>query len=338
MQKRRQLARDDVRASVAEIPLIDFSGFLDGDAHSRQQVADQIGLACRTAGFFYLVNHGISADTSASAFDCMHWMFALDADEKQKLRRTSKSPRGYYHASEVYTNASSVTRESFVIMADPDAGEIARHDGHAAFGSNRWPAGRTDVAANLMAYFSAASSVSNQLIEAFAATLHLPVDRIQGNYQRPLSNLQLNHYPGQPSNGNKPIGLPPHRDTGGFTLLMTDDIAGLQVKGPEDQWIDAPVVPGSLIVNVANMLEMQTNGVFKSVVHRVVNRGSETRYSLPFFVNPGWSARIFPEPEFITDENPSRYSSPLEFGPWYYNILYGSKSNDRADIETEILT
>ena len=90
------------------------------------------------------------------------------------------------------------------------------------------------------------------------------------------------HYPA-PSRGSDPrTGAGAHTDYGNLTLLATDDVGGLEVRGRAGQWIEAPVIPGAFIVNIGDCLMRWTNDVYVSTPHRVVNRSARERYSIAF--------------------------------------------------------
>ena len=92
-----------------------------------------------------------------------------------------------------------------------------------------------------------------------------------------------NPRPFDPLATEEEIGLGAHSDYECFTLLLCSSSPGLEILSPSGRWTPAPPVPGSFIVNVADFLMRWTNGVYKSTVHRVVNRSKEERYSVPFF-------------------------------------------------------
>ena len=109
--------------------------------------------------------------------------------------------------------------------------------------------------------------------------------------------LRLLHYPPLPEKSPSDLyGSAPHTDFGCLTLLAQDDVGGLQVKTPDGQWLDAPKIENSFIVNVGDMLHRMTNGILKSTPHRVINRSGRERYSCPFFFDPHVSTTIAPLP------------------------------------------
>ena len=93
-----------------------------------------------------------------------------------------------------------------------------------------------------------------------------------------------------------------------LTLLLTDENPGLQIFTNDGKWIDAPYKKGALIVNVGDMLERWTNGLFKSTVHRVLSSGKSERYSIPFFYDPNFDTEVKCLDNCFDDEtNPPKY-------------------------------
>lgn len=115
----------------------------------------------------------------------------------------------------------------------------------------------------------------------------------------PLASLRLLHYPPTDSNG---LGAGAHTDFGAFTFLLQDDNAGLQVQNPETkEWI--PIMPNrdAYVVNIGDMMQRWTKGLYKSNLHRVINSGKTERYSSPFFYDGNLDCKLIPfdgsEPE-----------------------------------------
>jgi isopenicillin N synthase-like dioxygenase len=77
--------------------------------------------------------------------------------------------------------------------------------------------------------------------------------------------------------------------------LMSSIGRSLQVKYG-DSWIEVPYVPGSLVINVGDMLERLTAGRYTSALHRVINRSRQSRISMPFFFDPAFDAVLQPIP------------------------------------------
>jgi isopenicillin N synthase-like dioxygenase len=114
-------------------------------------------------------------------------------------------------------------------------------------------------------------------------------------FEVPTTWLRLLHYPsGSAQDPDDLYGSAPHTDFGALTFLAQDNVGGLQVQTPNGDWIDAPRVEGSFVVNVGDMLHRMSNGRLLSTPHRVINRSGHERYSCPFFYDPHVSTVIKP--------------------------------------------
>ena len=86
-----------------------------------------------------------------------------------------------------------------------------------------------------------------------------------------------------------------HKDYGWLALVLQDDQSGLQVRADDGSWIEATPVPGTLVFNVGEALEVATGGYLRANVHRVVApAGGVDRYSVPFFLAPRLDAVVEP--------------------------------------------
>ncbi|MEL6893349.1 MAG: 2OG-Fe(II) oxygenase family protein, partial [Actinomycetota bacterium] len=110
-------------------------------------------------------------------------------------------------------------------------------------------------------------------------------DHFTSKMRKPIGELRLLRYPGQPKRQDDVLGIGAHSDYDVFTVLATDEHEALEILNPAGDWIRVPPRPDSFIVNVGDLLERWTNDLYRSTVHRAVNLGSHDRYSIPFFSN-----------------------------------------------------
>jgi isopenicillin N synthase-like dioxygenase len=126
--------------------------------------------------------------------------------------------------------------------------------------------------------------------------------------------------PHSPSSQDEQIGLGAHSDYECFTLLLTSTTPGLEILKPSGQWHIAEHIPGALIVNVADFLMRWTNGLYKSTVHRVVNRSLEPRYSVPFFFSVNYDTVIETLPTCLKEGEKSKWK-PIRAGEYILERL-----------------
>jgi isopenicillin N synthase-like dioxygenase len=116
---------------------------------------------------------------------------------------------------------------------------------------------------------------------------------ISGRITKPLTQLRLLHYPLQPADAGAQ-GVEAHTDPGALTVLAQDSVGGLEASNRAGQWVAAPPIRHSFVINIGDMMQRWTNGRFVSTPRRVANRTGRDRISVPFFVNPDYGATIAP--------------------------------------------
>jgi isopenicillin N synthase-like dioxygenase len=302
------------QADFAEIPVINIAALQGARPADRDRVTDEIVAACETAGFFYVVDHGVPAEMVEAVFDAARWFFARPQAERDALDvATSPNFRGYVPMGIAGPNVPRRMLEAFQMMLDlgPDDPDV--RDGNVMYGPNRWPAGAPDFRAAMEAYYGAMTALSQRLLGAFARGLGRSDDYFRPFFRKPLTQLRLLHYPPQPPDSNAE-GVEAHTDTGAFTILLQDQVGGLDVRNRAGQWIRATPISGSFVINIADMMQRWTNGRFVSTPHRVANRTGQSRLSVPFFANPDYDATITPLKENLAAGE--RRCEPLACGPY----------------------
>lgn len=127
------------------------------------------------------------------------------------------------------------------------------------------------------------------------------------------------------------VGITSHTDPGIVTVLLQNQVQGLQVKHGEE-WVDVKPLHGGLIINVGDFLQIVSNGEYKSVQHRVLaNSNREPRISIVIFFNLcKWKGSGYygPLPELLTPEKPAIYRdfTTQEFYENFYGKGLDSKS------------
>ena len=284
-----------------QLPVIDVQALRHGSAGERQAVAAQLGQACETHGFFYITGHGIDPALIDGVFAASRAFFDLPEARKNALdKRHSPCNRGYepLRAQTLEAGAPSDLKESFYIGAEVPADDARVLAGRFNTGPNQWPGELQDFASTTLAYYQAAYALGADLVRGMALSLQLPADFFEAYLRDAAATLRLLHYPTQPGNpapGEKGCGA--HTDFGGLTLLLQDDLGGLQVWDRQHQgWMDAPPVAGSFVVNIGDLFARWTNDRYVSTLHRVINRSGRRRYSIPFFFtgNPLHEVRCIP--------------------------------------------
>jgi isopenicillin N synthase-like dioxygenase len=279
------------RLDFAEIPVIDVAPLVAG--RNLDPTIAALGKACSEVGFLYVANHGVPERLIARMAEQAALFFALPGAEKAKLTLDQRM-RGYiplnYRSYEGEGRAGTSHQEGFWIGHERPISSESFFDG-----PNRWPEQLPELKTVMLAYFAALEQLSAALLRGFALALGLDSRYFEPIFAAPMSRLKLNHYPPQdaPERDND-IGVVPHADSGGFTILWQDENDGLEVQSKSGDWVGAPPIAGTFVINIGNVMQTWSNGRFSSTPHRVINRSGRDRFSIPLFVNPNHRASIKP--------------------------------------------
>ncbi|HTO59368.1 MAG TPA: 2-oxoglutarate and iron-dependent oxygenase domain-containing protein [Pseudomonadales bacterium] len=279
-------------ASFSHVPVIDVSA-LTTDGSDRRSVAQQIGAACRTAGFFYIVGHGVDETLQARLVELSQQFFAHDLATKLTIgmARGGRAWRGYFPVGQELTSGRPDLKEGIYFGAELPTDHPLVQAGTPMHGPNLFP----DLPLfreSVVAYMTAMTQLGHRLMVGLALSLGLDEDYFAQRYTGdPLILFRIFNYPPIANAGDWSVGE--HTDYGVLTILKQDDAGGLQVKS-DTHWIDAPPIAGSFVCNIGDMLDRMTGGYYRSTPHRVRNQSGRARLSFPFFFDPNFNVEVKP--------------------------------------------
>lgn len=319
-----------IGASLTEfdqLPVVDVGPYVDGS--DKRGVADRIGIACRDVGFFYIRNHGVAGPLVEKVFKAAEEFFLLPVAEKRRIDvLNSPAYRGYVPLyAESVSGLIPNLRECFDIGNEFGPDYPHADEDLPLHGRNQWPARPAGLRPALEAYWSEMMRLANQLMGAMALSLGLDESYFDQSINWPLAQIRLNHYPPQTKHlDGSEMGIDEHSDYGCLTILAQDDVGGLEVKNAAGTWIHAPPIPGTFIINLGQQMQRWTNDLFKATMHRAVNASGRERYSIPFFFDANWDARIECLPTCRSAANPAKYP-PVMAGPALHEIFLSAYFN-----------
>jgi isopenicillin N synthase-like dioxygenase len=296
------------RLDFSEVPVIDVGPLVEGK--NPMATINALSRAGRDVGFLYVRNHGVPRGLVTTLVEQAALFFGRPMDEKMRIVVNPRM-RGYlplgYKSYEGEATAGKSHQEGFWIGHERPLSPESPLDG-----PNVWPENPPGLKPAMLSYFTAVERLSHVLMRGFALALDLKPDFFEPIFSAPMSRLKLNHYPPQdaPERENE-IGVVPHSDSGGFTILWQDHNGGLEIQSKSGEWVGAPPIPDTYVINLGNVMQIWTNGHFSSTPHRVINRGGKDRYSIPLFVNPNRDALIEP---LIGTRDPG--FEPFKFGDY----------------------
>ena len=262
-----------------------------------QCCVQSIGKACREEGFFYIIGHGIDPALPAQLQRSAAEFFALPRAIKRRseMAKGGKAWRGYFEVGEELTSGLVDEKEGLYFGEELDESES-----RPLHGPNLWPAPLDvgeELAASLRAatlsWIDAMTELGMVILEAIASSLGLEPGHFGPQFRAPTKLFRIFNYPPHDSRHYADsFAVGEHTDYGYLTLLWQDDNGGLQVQGSSGEWIEAPPVHGSFIINLGDALEHNTGGLLRATAHRVAPRAGALagRLSFPFFLDPSFDA------------------------------------------------
>jgi len=284
------------------IPLIDLGPYLAGEPGALEATAAELRRICETVGFLFIGNHGVPAALMRDTFALAERFHAQPLEAKMALKLDDQM-QGYlpYRSSVARANGLNEVRkpnenEAFFVLPEREPQRPA----------NRWPEALPEFRDTTLRYFAALEALALRMLPLYARALDLPADYFDRFCDRSLSSLRLTHYP-PVAYGADEYGIAPHTDSSFITLLAQNPVPGLQIRTQAGEWIDAPVIPETFVVNTGDVLKQWSNGRFISTPHRAFNKEPRPRYAIPFFFHPNEDTLLAPLPSCVGPDNPQRF-------------------------------
>ncbi len=279
------------------IPVIPFQGVRAGDAAALREAARAIRTACLDSGFFYLSDHGVD-DTVIDAVREQAVLFFHQPAEAKRRTAVNARHRGFNALGDalMYEARKPDYKEFFTMGLDLPEDDPDVLAGEKLRGPNNFPADMPAFRAAMEACYDAFGACGADLMRAVAVSLGVDEHFFADKYRKRLQRTQVVYYPPQPADATQDqFGVAPHTDFGCITLLWQDETGGLEVlERASRSWIPAPPIPGTLVVNVADLLARWTNDRYASTPHRVINRSGRERMSIATFYDPDYKALVDP--------------------------------------------
>jgi isopenicillin N synthase-like dioxygenase len=275
--------------------------------------ASALGASFERYGFAVVADHGIDQAMLERANAASRAFFALPEAVKHKYHiKGGGGARGYTpFGIETAKGADHFDLKEFWHVGRPLP---AGHRYADVMAPNVWPDELPAFKSAFLDLFDAFDAMSLRLMCAIARHLDLPTDFFAPALKDGNSVMRLLHYPPVPADAGG-VRAGAHEDINTITLLLGADEAGLQVLDRDGRWLPINPPVGSLVVNIGDMLQRETNHVLPSTTHRVVNpppeRRGVPRYSMPFFVHYAPDYMIRTLKNCVSAERPDRYPTPI---------------------------
>lgn len=170
-------------------------------------------------------------------------------------------------------------------------------------------------------YYTNMLQLGGLLLKSFARGVGVNDHFFDEKFRKPMAQMRLLRYPPTPNLNNKQIGAGEHTDFGWITMIAQDKVGGLEVLNKQGEWVDVPAIPLSLVVNIGDLMSRWTNDQYEATFHRVINRNKKERYSIAFFMDPDYHARVECLGSCMSETRPAKYP-PIVAGEYMNKRFY----------------
>ncbi|KMS96524.1 hypothetical protein BVRB_8g202170 [Beta vulgaris subsp. vulgaris] len=310
-----QPAITTVHGADIEIPLIE----LDDDDEER--LIKLIAKASSEVGLFQIVNHGIPSDVIERFQKVGKEFFELSQEEKERYGKLPGSVEGYGSSLQKEDDGKKGMKKGWVDHI------FHRVWPPSAINLRFWPTILTSYREVNEEYAKYLRRVGDKLFTYLSLGLGLERHELRegagGDDIEYL--LKINYYPPCPR-PDLALGVPAHSDMSAITLLVPNDVPGLQIC-KDDRWYNVNYVPNAIVIHIGDQIEIMSNGKYKAVMHRTTVSKDKTRFSWPVFLEPPLEQIVGPISKLINKQNPARFTSQKyrDYSSYKYNNISQQK-------------
>ncbi|KAK7352075.1 hypothetical protein VNO80_17491 [Phaseolus coccineus] len=303
-------SQDDERIPVLDLHL------LSSPSTAQLELA-KLHHALHSWGCFQAINHGMERSFLEKVREVSKQFFHLPKEEKEKCGREPKNVQGY--GNDIIYSANQRldwTDRVYLKVLPEDQREF-----------KFWPQKPDDFRSTVLQYTESIKLLSEVILKAMAKSLNLEEDCFLNKCgDRGDTMLRLNYYPPCPMPDHV-LGLKTHADGSTITFVLQDkEVEGLQVL-KDDKWFKVPIIPDALVINVGDQIEIMSNGIFRSPLHRAVVNAEKERLTAAMFFHPDSEKEIKPVDKLVNESRPVLYKPTKNYVDLYFqNYQQGKRA------------
>lgn len=306
-------------------PFIDFSLLNSSTSSPRStEELNKFKSALSSWGCFQLINHGIPREGLDEMREISRRFFGLPMEEKKKYGMLAGGNNGFEGGTVVNSNyqaSLSEWNEALSLTVYPQERRQLEF----------WPEKPLKFREVLHEYTTKLTTLFEAIFKMVLCSLNVDEKKFGERYGKNREiNTRLNYYPQCPKANEEVLGLKAHADFSAITILLQDEL-GLQVQ-KDGEWFSIPVFPDALFVNIGDPMEIMSNGIYKSAIHRVVTNPETSRVSIASFWDSDRNCEIAPLDELVTPEQPQLYSKVSHKD--YINLFFSYYKSGQRQIDT----
>nr|GLL30294.1 protein SRG1-like [Ipomoea trifida] len=304
--------------SASDVPVIDMQKLLSeewGDSELQN-----LHFACKDWGFFQLINHGMDSSLIERAKYEVQNLFNLPLEEKKKYEKVAGEAQGFGQLFVVSEEQKLDWADLFYLRTLP----LHIRSPHI------FPILPEAFRDTVEAYSLEVQKLAMKVLSLVAQNLGIELEEMRMLFEEGMQSIRMNYYPPCPQ-PELVMGLSPHSDPGGLTILLqVNETNGLEIK-KDGAWIPIVPVPNAFIINVGDSLEIFTNGVYRSIEHRGIVSRDKERISIATFLSPRLDGELGPATSLITLQNPAKFKTVTVTE--YFRLFFGRKLDGKSQVD-----
>ncbi|CAH1429899.1 unnamed protein product [Lactuca virosa] len=305
---------------LTSIPVIDLKDFINMSGKNDDNLKS-LRSVCQKWGIFQLVNHGVDKLLVEKMKKETIQFFNMPVEEKLRYKLEGGDYEGYGQTI-LHTQDQKIDwADRFYMITNP----INRRKSHLL---PEFPPSLRDTMEN---YLQELQKLAINLLGLIGQAVDIDKQEMVDIFEDGIQSVRMTYYPPCPQ-PDLVIGLTPHSDATGITILLqVNDVDGLQVK-KDGVWIPVNFLPDALVVNIGDILEIMSNGMYNSIEHRATVNTTKERISLAMFFNPKLDADVGPAKSLLTNTgDPPLYKTLVM--EQYLKDFFSRKLNGKTFIE-----
>nr|AFK45966.1 unknown [Medicago truncatula] len=281
--------------SSPQLPIIDFDKLLCEDGIELEKLDN----ACKEWGFFQLINHGVNPSLVESVKIGVQQFFHLPMEEKKKFWQTEEELQGSGQVYVALEEQKLRWGDMFYVKTFPLHIRLP----------HLIPCMPQPFRDDFENYSLELKKLCFKIIERMTKALKIQQpNELLDFFEEGDQSIRMNYYPPCPQ-PDQVIGLNPHSDASALTILLqVNEMQGLQIK-KDGMWVPINPLPNAFVVNIGDLLEIMTNGIYRSIEHRATANSEKERISVAGFHNIQMGRDLGPAPSLVTPETPAMFKA-----------------------------
>nr|AFN53718.1 putative flavonol synthase [Linum usitatissimum] len=169
-----------------------------------------------------------------------------------------------------------------------------------------------------------------RILSYMSKALGMDVHEMEDMFSDGVQSMRMNYYPPCPE-PDKAIGFTPHSDADALTILyQLNDTEGLQIR-KDGKWVPIKPLLNAFVVNIGDIMEIMSNGVYRSIEHRAAVNPTSERLSVATFYSCKLNCTLGPATSLVGPSNPPVFHRvPVEK---YFKEFFARRLNGKSYLD-----